>query len=222
MKQTFTIPAKHGFSARVYKGNLLRLIDVEGEQIGDFVAYNVQDTEERLDPIATRDALETTQIRKGQVIYSNKYVPMLTLVEDTVEKHDLLSPACRPEMYKLLYEKDIPYENCYMNLSAALAKFGIEKPGQHYPFNIFMNTVLHEDGSVEFKRPKSKAGDYVVLRAEMDLFIAISACPNEQSMGNGCHSTDLCLEIDAEQSITSYVVSGKEADELEPRLVRGG
>ena len=63
---------------------------------------------ERLDPVATRDVLQSTDIKETDILYSNLYRPMLTLLKDTVGKHDLLSPACRPEMYKLLYNKEKP------------------------------------------------------------------------------------------------------------------
>jgi len=189
------INSKTGYSFTMKKGQIVKVIDVEGQQIADFVAYNETNSKERLDPVATRDAIQSTDIREGGTLYSNLYRPMLTLLKDTVRKHDLLSPACRPEMYKFLYNKEKPLENCYCNLNKALSNFHIPAPRQHYPFNIFMNTVINEGNQIEVQTSLSSAGDYVELRAEMDLIVAISACPNEESAGNGYHSTAIKIEV---------------------------
>jgi len=188
------IKGKTGYSLLLRKGQVVKVINVEGQQIADFVAYNKNDFEERLDPVATRDALQSTDIKEGNKLYSNLYRPMLTLLKDTVGKHDLLSPACRPEMYKLLYNKEKPLENCYCILNKALSVFNVPAPVQHYPFNIFMNTVIDKENQIEVKASLSSAEDYVELQAEMDLIIAISACPNEESAGNGYHSTSIKVE----------------------------
>ncbi|KAA0545253.1 urea carboxylase-associated family protein [Bacillus sp. BGMRC 2118] len=193
--KSYLIEPKTGHSFRVKKGQMIKVIDVEGQQIADFVAYHDGNIEERLDPVATRDALQCTDVKEMDSLYSNLYRPMLTVIKDTVGKHDLLSPACRPEMYKLLFNKDKSHENCYNNLNIALSNFDLSAPRQHYPFNIFMNTVIDEDNQITVKTAKSSAGDYIELQAEMDLIIAISACPNEESAGNGYHSTPIKVEI---------------------------
>ncbi|WP_342433344.1 urea carboxylase-associated family protein [Neobacillus sp. FSL H8-0543] len=189
------IKSKTGYSLTLQKGQTIKVINVEGQQIADFIAYNMHDFMERLDPVATRDALQSTDIKEGGILYSNLYRPMLTLLKDTVGKHDLLSPACRPEMYKLLFNKEKPLENCYYILNKALSNYNVPAPRQHYPFNIFMNTVIDKVNQITVKTSLSSAGDYVELRAEMDLIIAISACPNEESAGNGYHSTAIKIEV---------------------------
>jgi uncharacterized protein len=193
--EEFLIKGKTGYSLKVQKGQIIKVIDVEGKQIADFVAYHVDNFEERLDSVATRDILQSTDIKEGGKLYSNLYRPMLTLLKDTVGKHDLLLPACRSEMYKLLYNKEEPLENCYCNLNKALSIFNIPAPKQHYPFNIFMNTIIDEHHQIKVQTALSSAGDYVELRAEMDLIIAISACCNEESVGNGYHSTPIKVEV---------------------------
>lgn len=189
------ISGKTGHSLALQKGQTIKVINVEGQQIADFIAYNEHDLMERLDPVATSDATQSTAIREGGILYSNLYRPMVTLLKDTVGKHDLLSPACRPEMYKLLFNKEKPLENCYCILNKALSNYNIPAPRQHYPFNIFMNTVIDQANQIKVKTSLASAGDYVELRAEMDLIIAISACPNEESAGNGYHSTDIKIEV---------------------------
>lgn len=192
-EQKWRIPANEGVALRLGKGQTLRVTDVEGEQVADLVAYCSDDANERLDPGVTMDALHAMKVKAGDMLYSNKYRPILTVIADKVGQHDFINPACRPEMYGLLYGKP-KHASCYDNLNQALAPHGITAPDQHYPFNLFMNTVIDPYGQISIERPLSKAGDYIELRAEMDLIIAISACPCSESACNGF----ICTPIEAE------------------------
>ncbi|MBP1999884.1 uncharacterized protein YcgI (DUF1989 family) [Paenibacillus shirakamiensis] len=188
------IPAMQGLGFTLAKGQIVRVTDVEGEQVVDFVAYRSEDTNERLDPTITMDALRKMNVQPGDIIYSSKYTPMLTVVTDQVGKHDFINSACRPEMYQFLYDKK-DHASCYNNLNLAIGGFGIPAPEQHYPFNLFMNTVIHPDGQITVERPLSRAGDYIELRAEDDLIIGVSACPTSESVCNGFHCTPILIEI---------------------------
>ncbi|WP_261808184.1 urea carboxylase-associated family protein [Paenibacillus sp. N3.4] len=194
MTQQWLIPATEGLSLQLKKGEVVRITDVAGEQVADFVAYRADDFSERLDPSVTMDALHAMKVKPGDVIYSNKYKPMLTIVKDTVGTHDFINSACRPEMYEFLYNKR-NHASCYMNLNNALAQFDIPAPDQHYPFNLFMNTVIKPSGQIRIEKPLSKAGDSIELRAEMDLIVAISACPCEESICNGYKCTPIAVEL---------------------------
>ncbi|OCT13679.1 hypothetical protein A8709_19020 [Paenibacillus pectinilyticus] len=193
-KQHWQIPATEGLSLQLKKGQVIRVTDVEGEQIADFVAYRADDISERLDPSVTMDALHAMKVKPGDIIYSNKYTPMLTIIRDTVGQHDFINSACRPEMYEVLYNKR-DHTSCYTNLNEALAQFQIPAPDQHYPFNLFMNTIIEASGQIRIEKPLSQAGDYIELRAEMDLVVAISACPCEESLCNGYKCTPICVDI---------------------------
>ncbi|MDR6550641.1 urea carboxylase-associated family protein [Paenibacillus qinlingensis] len=193
-KQHWQIPATEGLGFRVKRDQVIRITDVEGEQVADFVAYRANDFSERLDPTVTMDALHAMKVKPGDMIYSNKYTPMLTIIRDKVGQHDFINSACRPEMYELLYNKR-DHTSCYMNLNEALAPFEIPAPDQHYPFNIFMNTIIQPSGQILVEKPLSKAGDYIELRAEMDLVVAISACPCEESLCNGYKCTPIRVDI---------------------------
>ncbi|OAO89102.1 hypothetical protein AXX17_ATUG04570 [Arabidopsis thaliana] len=183
--QEWLIPATEGLGFQLAKGQVVRVTDIEGEQVADFTAYYANDTTERLDPSVTMDALHKMKVTPGDILYSNKYRPILTIVSDTTAGvHDFINSACRPEMYEVLYNKK-DHASCYNNINQALAPFGLPVPDQHYPFNLFMNTVIEPDGKIRIDRPVSKAGDYVDLRAEEDLIIAISACPTSESVCNG-------------------------------------
>ncbi|MNI27480.1 hypothetical protein D3C73_812160 [compost metagenome] len=136
------IPAKKGHGFRLLKGQIIKVIDEAGQQVADLVAYCADDPlEERLDPSVTMDVQRSIHLKPKNYLYSNLYNPMLMILEDTVGKHDLINSACRPEMYNFLYNKP-DHESCYHNLNLALAPFGISQPDQHYPFNLFMHTVI--------------------------------------------------------------------------------
>lgn len=154
MTQQYIVQPKKGLGLKLKKGQILKVVDVEGQQVADFVAYHAKDFYEHLDQGATIDANHSIHVKVNDHIYSNLYKPMLTLIEDTVGKHDLLLPACRPDMNRLLYgkQKDEFQDTCYDNMNRALEQFGVPKPHMHYPFAIFMNTVLDEKGICLWKR----------------------------------------------------------------------
>jgi len=195
-KQSFRIPAKTGYALKVNKGSLLRITDLEGQQVIDFVAYDAQDANHRLDPGVTMDVLRTYRIKPGQFVYSNQYQPLLKIVRDTVGVHDFFNSACRPEMYEVLYDK-MDHASCYHNLNTALEPFGILPPDQHYPFNLFMKSVVDSQGKIDVVAPDSRAGDYVEMEALMDLTIGLSACPCEESSCNGYHCTPVQLDVES-------------------------
>lgn len=194
MVNEYLIPARMGLAIAVKQGQTVRIIDVEGEQVADFAAYQRMDHSERLDPSVTMDALHAYVVGQDDVLYSNKYRPMFTITRDLVQCHDLLNSACRAEMYEFLYQKS-GHRSCYENLNEAFGQFGVSKPDQHYTLNIFMNTELLPDGQMLVKRPKSKPGDFIDLRAEMDVIVGISACPCEESIVNGYVCTPLRVQV---------------------------
>ncbi|WP_211175667.1 urea carboxylase-associated family protein [Paenibacillus sp. SZ31] len=195
-KQSFRIPPKTGYALKVSKGSLLRITDLEGQQVIDFVAYDAQDANHRLDPGVTMDVLRTYRIKPGQFVYSNQYQPLLKIVRDTVGVHDFFNSACRPEMYEVLYDKK-DHASCYHNLNTALEPFGILPPDQHYPFNLFMKSVVDSQGKIDVVAPDSRAGDYIEMEALMDLTIGLSACPCEESSCNGYHCTPIQLDVES-------------------------
>ncbi|NMI05364.1 urea carboxylase-associated family protein [Paenibacillus sp. SZ31] len=190
------MPPKTGYALKVSKGSLLRITDLEGQQVIDFVAYDAQDANHRLDPGVTMDVLRTYRIKPGQFVYSNQYQPLLKIVRDTVGVHDFFNSACRPEMYEVLYDKK-DHASCYHNLNTALEPFGILPPDQHYPFNLFMKSVVDSQGKIDVVAPDSRAGDYIEMEALMDLTIGLSACPCEESSCNGYHCTPIQLDVES-------------------------
>jgi len=160
-----------GFSDRI------QVVDIEGEQVSDFICYNFADTREYLSSGRTIDYGSTIFFTKGSLFYSNRSNVMFEMVEDTVGRHDFLLTPCSAEMFKILYSHRQPHQGCLGNLAAELNRYGIRPDDIPVCFNIFMNVdVDGVTGTINVLPPKSKAGDYVVLEAKMDLIVGITAC----------------------------------------------
>ena len=118
----------------------------------------------------------------------------MTLIEDTCGVHDMLAGSCNEGAnFKRYGIRNTP--NCRSNLEAALRPYGIPLKEIPYSLNVFMNVELKPGGSIRTVEPTSKAGDYVDLRAEMDLIVAISNCPSDQGPCNGYHLTSLQIIV---------------------------
>jgi uncharacterized protein YcgI (DUF1989 family) len=111
------------------------------------------------------------------VLWSDRSNPLLTIVADDVGRHDFLYASCSLEMYRMQYSVTGYHANCLDNLHAALRELGLEPDSLPTAFNFFMNVEILADGRLKILPPKCRKGDSMVLRAEMDLAIAVSACP---------------------------------------------
>src|SRR5262249_4729260 len=176
MSMPQVIPAAGGVGLRLRHGERLRIIDPEGGQSGDLVAFS-QDGRQRLSNGRTFDYGGKLYISTGDVLWSDRSSPMLTIVADEVGRHDLLYSPCSIEMYRMQYAVKEYHANCHDNLCRALRDLGIEPDPLTTAFNFFMNVEVAPDGRLSFAPPRSRPGDSIVLRAEMDLAIALSSCP---------------------------------------------
>ena len=193
MNKRQLIPAGQGAGLRLKRGEHVRVIDPEGGQSGDLVAFS-QDGRERLSNGRTFDYGGKIYVSTGDVLWSDRSSRMLTIVTDEVGRHDFLYSACSPEMYRLQYGLTEYHANCNDNLCSALRELGITPDSLPTPLNLFMNVDVGEGGRLVFSPPKSRAGDSIVLRAEMDLAIAISSCPASTCNG-GAPAKPLAFEI---------------------------
>ncbi len=189
------IEARSATAFPLTKHSSIRVIDVEGQQVADLVAFNRMDRSEKLSTGATIDCNGSISPRRGDRLFSNRYAALLTIVEDQVGQHDLLHPPCSPPMYRVQYGIAGNHPNCLQNLANALSPFGLSMEDIPVPFNIFMYSVISADGTVRVKEPLSRPGDFIELRAEMDLIVAVSACSVEESACNGyeCTPIDICF-----------------------------
>jgi uncharacterized protein len=187
------VPAAGGVGFWLKSGEKVRVIDPEGGQSGDLVAFS-HDGRERLSNGRTFDYGGKIYLSTGDVLWSDRSNPMLTIVADEVGRHDFLYSSCSIEMYRLQYNATGYQANCYDNLCSALRGLGIEPEPLPTAFNFFMNVNILNDGRLEFAPPRSRPGDSIVLRAEMDLAIALSSCPASTCNG-GAPPRPLGFEI---------------------------
>ena len=103
-------------------------------------------------------------------------------------------------MYRRIYGQE-NHPNCHDNLLGALQPYGVPEAELPMPFNIFQHVVIYPDGRMEVKAPLSRAGDALLLRAERDLLVAISACSVDRSACNGFNPSPIDVEI--------YVAGGR-------------
>jgi uncharacterized protein YcgI (DUF1989 family) len=175
------IAPQSGDAFELRKGQTLRVIDPEGEQVADFFAFAASDHACWLSSGRTIDYASRIFLTTGDILYSNDSRPMVTVVADTAGRHDFLLTPCSQEMFEILYKHKGHHPSCFENLYTSLAKYGVKPHQIGTTFNIFMKVDVAEDGAVTVGVPSSKAGDYIDLRAEMDLIVGLTACSAENS-----------------------------------------
>lgn len=190
------IPAREFLGLSLERGNVLRIVDVEGKQVPDLVCFNHDDPSERLSCNTSRLVARRWRLTTGHALVSDEGNMMLTIVDDTVGIHHASGGCCSEPANRLRYGV-AGARNCLDNLAQAAAPMGIGKKDIPGAFCPFMRVVEHEDGRYEIKEPTSRAGDYIELRAEMDLFVAISNCPQERNPCNGFNPTPLAIVVHA-------------------------
>jgi len=163
------------------RGQHLKIIDPKGGQVSDLTAFAQEDRHEWLSSGRTIDYANTIYLTKGHVLYSNRSRPMFTIVEDTVGRHDFLLTPCSPDTFRLLYDQQDYHPSCHENLSKSLSNFRITPDMIPTTFNVFMNVGVLPSGELRIDPPTSRAGDHILLRAEMNLIVGVTACSAEKS-----------------------------------------
>jgi uncharacterized protein len=170
-----------GTAFELRAGQTLRVTDLEGEQVADLMAFSLSEKAEWLSSGRSIDYANRIYLTKGDILYSNRSRPMFTIVEDDVGRHDFLLTPCSPETFQIIYKNEQYHPSCFENLAAALARFGIAPDSISTTLNIFMNVEIDGEGALQILPPRSKAGDSIILRAEMDLIVGLTACSAEMS-----------------------------------------
>lgn len=186
------IPARHGAAIDVKEGQTIAVVDIEGAQVVDFFAERAENPGEFVSPGVTIDCNESLRLQIGDLIYSNLYRPMFEILADDVGEHDLLHPCCRPEMYDFFYHNGSEHPNCLDNINRSL---GENRPIIR-PINLFMYTAVAPDGKIEVRKPFSRPGDRVVLRARMDVRLGVAACSVSESDCNGGKCTPVKVIVE--------------------------
>ena len=171
------------YAREIASGEVLRIIDVEGQQVADFLMFNSKRLEEKLSPPNTVNLNRQLFPRVGYSLYSDEAGKLMTIIADTCGVHDMLAGACSRFTNEVRYgTPDTP--NCRDNFAAALEPWGLGWKDIPYNMNVFMNCPIQPDGTYTIEEPRSKAGDYIDFRADMDVLVALSNCPQERNPCN--------------------------------------
>ena len=176
------IAPRSGVAFTLDKGQRLRVIDPEGQQVADLLAYRRDDVREVISSGRTLDYVSRIYLTAGDPLYSNRSNVLLQIVEDTVGRHDFLLTPCSADTFRIIYGEAHPHRGCFGNLLAALEPYGIGADDISTAFNVFMNVPINsETGSLRVEPPRSRAGDYILFEAVEDLIIGLTACSAPQS-----------------------------------------
>ena len=176
------IAPRMGVAFTLDKGQRLTVIDPQGEQVADLLAFSRADSDEVMSSGRTLDYLSRIYLTVPDPIYSNRSNILLRIVADTVGRHDFLLTPCSRDTFRIIYGDAQPHQGCFGNLAAALAPYGIVADRIPVAFNLFMNVPVDGvTGELRVLPPLSKAGDSIVLEAETDLIVGLTACSALQS-----------------------------------------
>lgn len=185
------VPGGFGRGFVAGQGQFIGLVDLHGQQAGDFVAVSRGHVHEALSPGHTRRALGSLFFTVGGCLYSNHGRPMFRVVRDDADgRHDANVPACDPTRYSVEFGVQ-GHRNCLENLYEGLAEFGLDILDVPEPFNFFQNGPVAPDGRMRLADPVSRPGDMIVLEVLMDVACALSPCPQDIIPGNGLVVTDM-------------------------------
>jgi hypothetical protein len=187
-----TCAAGEPWMGLVKKGQVFRILDLEGNQAVDTLFYNADDPEERYSAVDTIQRQGALYLTTGSVLYTSEGRPMLTIVADTCGRHDTLGGACAAESNTVRYALEKrPMHSCRDNFMHALAHCDcathrhMSKRDITANINFFMNVPVTPDGGLSFADGISAPGKYVEMRAEMDVVVLVSNCPQ---LNNPCNA----------------------------------
>ncbi|KQZ61607.1 urea carboxylase-associated protein [Sphingopyxis sp. Root1497] len=177
------IAPRSGTAFPLSKGEILQVIDPDGGQVSDLLAFMHADVREAISNGRTFDYEETIQLTTGNRLWSNRSNPMLEIVEDSVGTHDFLLTPCSEATFRHFYADKPVHRGCFGNLAEALAPFGIGEDAIPVAFNIFMNVPVDTEGKLKVLPPPTAPGDFIRMRALADLVVGLTACSAYDSCG---------------------------------------
>ena len=181
------VPARAPWSARMSKGQMLRLIDLEGQQAVDFLCFGAMQHQGQVERYHMPNTIKIPKnvfLGKGSVLYSQFARPLMTITEDSCGRHDTIFGCCSFAVDRLRYGAENS-ECCQRNFEREMARYGLGPEHVVANANFFMNVPVEPDGKVEITDSQSRAGDFVDLKAEMDIIAVLSNCPQELNPAAG-------------------------------------
>lgn len=191
---TVRIEPRSGIAFTLEAGDILTVLDPEGGQVSDLLAYDREDPREVISNGRTFDLEETIHLTVGNRLWSNRSNPMLSIIDDTAGQHDFLLTPCSVDTFKHFYPDKPVHRGCFGNLAEALQPYGIAADSIPTAFNIFMNVPVGQNGKIEVLPPTTRPGDYIRFEAMRPLIIGITACSAYASNGGSFKPID--FEID--------------------------
>jgi uncharacterized protein YcgI (DUF1989 family) len=177
MIESVPVPAGEGRAVLVRAGHQVRVVDVEGGQVGDLFAVAATDPGEYASAAHTRVAIRKLFPRPGDPVLTNRRRPILSVTADTSPgRHDMLYAACDPARYALLGVESA-HRSCAENLRQALDEHGVALTTVPQPLNVFMDVRAAEDGTLTSHPASTAPGDYIAFQAQMDCLVVLSSCP---------------------------------------------
>ena len=220
----FRIDRSTARSYEVKAGEFIQVIDVEGKQCSDFLAFHrrkLDDGIERgLDSTVTRTLMGSAYPMPGLFgkFYDADMDPLVEVVRDTVGRHDTFGLACNAKYYE-----DFGYPghvNCTDNFNGALVVYEVAKRKGWPALNLFFNTAFNAENVLVSDEPWSRAGDYVLFRAMTDLVCASSACPDDIDPANAWNPTDVHVRVYSPEHQFSAAIAHRVTPESPPVLTR--
>jgi urea carboxylase-associated protein 1 len=190
------IPARQPWSRIIQKGQILRIIDLQGNQAVDTLFYRADDPSERYSAQDTIVNQGNIFITTGTEILSNEGNVMMTVIADECGRHDTVGGACSMESNSVRYGLHKKHLHaCVENYLIELSKYEMNKRDLVSNINFYMNVPVSADGTLEIVDGLSEAGKTVELRAEMDVMVLISNCPQVNNPCNAYNPTPIRLII---------------------------
>ena len=190
--QDHFIAAEAPFSTFIKKGQVVRIEDTYGQQAVDTLFYNAHDFSERYSSQDTMREQGAAYISTGTKVISNEGRVMLTVTADSCGRHDTSAGACSCESNTVRFGHYTKYLHaCRDNFVIELSKHGMSKRDVVPNINFFMNVPIEPSGEMTIVDGISAPGDYVELKAEMDVLLVISNCPQINNPCNGFDPTPI-------------------------------
>jgi len=192
------IPARAPWMHRVLAGQSLRIVDLEGNQAVDLLLYAAADDAERYSAQDTIAAQANIFLRTGARLLSNEGRVMMTITATAVDYHDTIGGACSCESNSLRYGHHTKAQHaCVDNFLDANLRDGRGKRDMVSNINFFMNVPVEADGALGIVDGISAPGLTVDLRAEMDVIVLVSNCPQINNPCNGFNPTPVRMIVRA-------------------------
>jgi hypothetical protein len=190
------VPANAPWSGVVVAGQVLTIVDVGGNQSGDCLMYNAADTAERYSVPDTLTWQQNAYVATGTVLRSNEGRPMMTVIDNEIDRHDTIGGACSKESNTLRYGHHVMYHHgCRENFLAEASRRGLGIRDLVSNLNWFMNVPVEDSGALGIVDGLSAPGRRVAVRAEMDVLVLVSNCPQMNNPCNDFNPTPLRMIV---------------------------